>query len=285
MGKNIKVTGTKVGADGSGYFRGSDGKYYYGHPQNGYLTETTQSRQAHSQPTSSDYSRPAGYSGGGGVASGGIIEYLLAGATSVVFLAGLAATFIIGAIVSCVMVWPMYIGQLVDYYASGRAGLAVIVMSAIMAILIGYFVVCACQVFATKRMRSKHYLLVCTLLVIAASILLSILYRDPVQIVEYAIEGVFLGIFPSFLLCFVEHLATKEIRGDREWFITKIARLLCRVCPGHSKGMMIFGVLILLFSAMYTAIRPEWRPVSPMVYVGAGILVIIMGLLAKKKGG
>lgn len=41
----MKVHGTRVGSDGTGYYRGSDGKYYYGNPQNGYLTETIESQK------------------------------------------------------------------------------------------------------------------------------------------------------------------------------------------------------------------------------------------------
>lgn len=46
MNKKIKIEGTRVGADGTGYWRGSDGKFYYGNPsRNGYVTETLEEQQ------------------------------------------------------------------------------------------------------------------------------------------------------------------------------------------------------------------------------------------------
>lgn len=287
MGKNIKITGSKVGSDGTGYYRRNNGRYYYGNPQNSYLTETRQSQQARSRSASSSHSQSSGYSGGG-AASGGVIEYLLGGVASAAFLAGMIATFIICTVVSFVMVWPGYIGLLADCYTSGQVDLAVIILSAIVVFLIGYFIVCVCQVIATKRMRSKHYLLVCTLSMIAPSILFAIVMGDPGRIIEYALQGIIMGVFPCFLLCFVEHVATKKVRGDKEWFISKISRLIGRVFPGHGVGLIIFGVLLLLFAPMYNAlsqVQADLRPfISPAAYAVAGVLVIVMGLLAKKKG-
>lgn len=287
MGKNVKITGSKVGSDGTGYYRGNNGRYYYGNPQNGYLTETRQSQQARSQSASSSYSQSSGYSGGG-AASGGVLEYLLGGVASAALLAGIVATFFIAIVVSLVMVWPYYIGLLADCYTSGRVDLAAIILTAIVAFLIVYFFVCVYQVFATKRMRSKHYLLVCTLSMTAPSILFAIAMGDPGKIIEYALQGIILGVFPCFLLCFVEHVVTKKVRRDKEWFITKISRLVGRVFPGHGVGLIIFGVLLLLFAPMYNAlsqVQTDLSPfISPAAYAVAGVLVIIMGALAKKKG-
>ena len=287
MGKNIKITGTKVGSDGSGYYRGNNGRYYYGNPQNGYLTETRQSQQAHSRSASSSHSQSSGYSGGG-AASGGVIEYLLGGIASAAFLAGIVATFFICTAVSLVMAWPYYINLLASYYTSGQVDLAVIIMTAIVVFLIGYFFVCVYQVFATKRMKSKHYLLVCTLSMIAPSILFAVLLGRQGEIIEPALQGILMSVFPCFLLCFVEHIATKKVRGDKEWFISKISRLVGRVFPGHGVGLIIFGVLLLLFAPMYNALSQAQAelppPISPAAYAVAGVLVIVMGALAKKKG-
>ena len=287
MGKNIKITGSKVGSDGTGYYRGNDGKYYYGNPQNGYLTETRQSQQARSQSASSSYSQSSGYSGGG-VSSGGVIEGLLGGIASAAFLAGIVATFFICVAASLVMAWPYYINLLASYYTSGQVDLAVIIMTAVVVFLIGYFFVCVYQVFATKRMRSKHYLLVCTLSMIVPSILFAVLLGRQGEIIEPALQGIIMSVFPCFLLCFVEHIATKKVRGDKEWFISKISRLVGRVFPGHGVGLIIFGVLLLLFAPMYTALSQAQAelppPISPAAYAVAGVLVIVMGALAKKKG-
>ena len=42
----MKVRPTWTDAAGNGYYRGSDGKYYYGNVKNGYLRETIQERNA-----------------------------------------------------------------------------------------------------------------------------------------------------------------------------------------------------------------------------------------------
>ena len=38
--RRIWVRGTRVGSDGTGRYRGEDGKYYYGNARNGYVTKT-----------------------------------------------------------------------------------------------------------------------------------------------------------------------------------------------------------------------------------------------------
>ena len=38
--RRIWVLGTRVGSDGTGRYRGEDGKYYYGNPQNRCLTRS-----------------------------------------------------------------------------------------------------------------------------------------------------------------------------------------------------------------------------------------------------
>lgn len=38
--KIIRAKQTYAGSDGTGYFRGENGKYYYGNAQNGYVTKT-----------------------------------------------------------------------------------------------------------------------------------------------------------------------------------------------------------------------------------------------------
>ena len=61
--KKIDATATRTGADGTGYYQGSDGRYYYGNPQNGYLTETEQSKAYRAReegvPSQLGSSRPA----------------------------------------------------------------------------------------------------------------------------------------------------------------------------------------------------------------------------------
>ena len=295
MGNKIKVTGTKVGADGTGYFRGNDGKYYYGNPQNGYLTETRQSQQARAQkqaaPSSSGHGGTASAAGGCGV---GIIEGLFAGAVSVIWTAGMIAIFFILLIVSVVTVWPMFIGRLAGYYQAGNADLMVVIMSAVAIFLIGYFLLSVIRVCQTKTMRSRRFIIVCIIAMAIPAIPVGLILGSPAMIPQFAIEGAILSILPAFLLCFVEHLATKQIRRDKEWFATKIARLINRVFPFHSKGMIVFGVLVLLFSGLFnflldlsdaSAYFYKSGGPSPAATLAMGILFIIAGITSKKKEG
>ena len=55
--KWVKIEGTKVGADGTGYFRGLNGRYYYGNLKNGYLRETNQSRAARERRAAAQQNR------------------------------------------------------------------------------------------------------------------------------------------------------------------------------------------------------------------------------------
>lgn len=295
MGRNIKVTGTKVGSDGSGYFRGNDGKHYYGNPQNGYLTETEQSRRAHAGSQAAPPARS--YSGGGGIGGGGgdvgIIEVLFAAVESAVIMAFAAALFLIALAVSIIFAWPNYINLLAEYYQRGQADLMVIMMSAVVIFLIGYFLWSVFKVCTTKRMRSRRYIIVCAIAMVVPAVPVGLFLGQLSLIPSYAFQGIVMSVFPAFILCWVEHVATKEIRGDSEWFISKIARLTARVFPFHSIGMIVFGVFVLLGGVQYKALLnlsditrnlPTNIMTDPMTVVVAGILFIIMGIIAKKKG-
>lgn len=295
MGRNIKVTGTKVGSDGSGYFRGDDGKYYYGNPQNGYLTETEQSRRAHAGSQAASPARS--YSGGGGVGGGdagiGIIEVLFAAVESAMIMAFVAALFLIALVVSVVLAWPNYISLLASYYQRGQFDLMVVIMSAVVIYLIGYFLWSVVKVCTTKRMRSRRYIIVCAIAMAIPAIPVGLFVGQPTMFISYALQGIIMSVLPAFVLCWVEHMATKEIRGDSEWFISKIARLTARVFPFRSTGMIVFGVFVLLGGVQYKALLglsditrdlPTDIMTNPMTVVVTGVLLIVMGIIAKKKG-
>lgn len=294
MGRNVKVTGTKVGADGSGYFRGDNGKMYYGNPQNGYLTETEQSRRAHAgsqaAPPARSYSG-GGRSGGGGATTG--IEYLLDAVGAAAIVAAVVAMYLIALIAAVVFVWPDYVGRLLSYYQRGQADLMVIMMSAVVIFLIGYFLWSAYKVVATKRMQSKRYIIVCAVAMAVPAVPVGLFIGSPTMFISYAFQGIVMSVLPAFVLCWVEHVATKEIRRDREWFVSKVARLIARVCPCHSTGMIVFGVFALLGGALCRALfeasgvigeASENIVTNPMSIVVTGILFIIMGIIAKRKG-
>lgn len=291
MGNKIKVTGTKVGADGTGYFRGNDGNYYYGNPQNGYLTKTKQSQRAQSQAAAPSCASSGGSSGGGGDCGVGIIEGLLAGAISAVVAAGMIATLFIALALSVTMLWPQYISQLAGYYQRGQADLMVVIMSAVIVFLIGYFLISAVRVLQTKQMRSRRYMVVCIVAMTVPAIPVGIFIGSPGMIPLFALNAIAMSVLPAFLLCFIEHIATKTIRGDKEWFITKIARLVNRVFPFHSTGMKIFGVLVILFSGLtkfafdLTQVPDESDVLRPIAFLITGILLIAAGIVSKKKEG
>lgn len=196
--------------------------------------------------------------------------------------------FLVMLVVSVVSAWPSYMGKLMRYYTEGPLDLSVIIMSAVVVFLIGYFILCVYQVISTKRMKSKRYIIVCIISMTMPFVPIGLLLGLPDLIFGVALQGVVMSTFPAFILCFVEHLATKELRGDKEWFITKISRLVSRVfIIGHSTGMIVFGVLVLIFSAVYSSAfdavaAPSGSMPGPMACAAMGILFIVMGRFAKK---
>lgn len=295
MGDKIKLTPTKLNADGTGYYRGTDGRQYYGHPQNGYVVETEQSkraRAAQSQAAAPSQSYASGIASGGGGGCGiGIIEGLLGGTISAIWLIGMTVAFFVLLALSVVMVWPWYIKMLAEYFQRGQADFMVVLTSAAVAFLIFYLILSIIKVFKTKKMRSRRYILVSIITMTVPSLPVGLLLGQLELIPTFAFAGAVLSILPAFILCWVEHLATKEIRGDKEWFATKIARLLSRVFPFHTTGMIVVGVIVILFSGILkfafdsTGAQPIGIGTGPMTYTITGILLIIGGLVVKKKDG
>lgn len=239
MGNKIKLTPTKLNADGTGYYRGTDGRQYYGHPQNGYVVETEQSRRARgagNQSVTPAYSSQSStYSYGSNVSAEEAWETLKFSIIFSILLAKWAAPkvkvlltwcFFIAVAASALMIWPMYINQLAGYYREGRADLMVVIMSIVVAYLIVYFVLSVCKVLATKKMRSRRYVVVCIIAMTAPAVLVGLFLGQPSLILTFAFNGIAMSLLPAFLLSIIEFAATKEIRGDNEWYIAKIARLL-----------------------------------------------------------
>ena len=237
MANKIKVTPTKLGSDGTGYYRGSNGRYYYGNAQNGYLTETRQSQQARGagrQSAAPAYSsQSSGYSADTSAEEAWemlkysiIFSILLAKWAAPKAKILLAWGFFITVAVSALIIWPMYINQLAGYYIEGRADLMVIIMSAVVIFLIIYFLLAVCKVLATKKMRSRRYVVVCIIAMTAPAVLVGLFLGQPSLILSFAVNGIVMSLLPAFILSVIEYTVTKGIRGDNEWYIAKIMRLL-----------------------------------------------------------
>lgn len=66
----LDVKATRTDSAGNGYYRASDGYYYYGNAQNGYLTETEETRRLKAAQNSSSHSQSGSYSGRSASAGG-----------------------------------------------------------------------------------------------------------------------------------------------------------------------------------------------------------------------
>lgn len=67
----MKVTPTRTDSRGTGYYRGENGRYYYGNPRNGYMKETRESARQHENAARKtydsvnwDFDSPSFHSGG-----------------------------------------------------------------------------------------------------------------------------------------------------------------------------------------------------------------------------
>ncbi len=297
----MKIHGTKVGSDGTGYYRGSDGKYYYGNPQNGYLTETIQSQKQVAQMASVP---ELGYGDMNGAYSspisceGGFLESVMvavAGIAAAALMAAILIAVIISSIIyCCISVWPFYFRILMESYRGGAIDLATILVTIMFVSLLVYFISNAYIIISKRQMRSKHFLFVCT---IVMTILLSIvsLMAGGLTLgvfINNVLNGVAMASLPVFMLCFFEHLITKELRGDKRWFITRISMLISIIFIGHETGMIIFGILALIggwfFNLIYKSVGIELGGVwdmSPQIIMVVGIISVVMGILAKKNKG
>lgn len=304
----MKVQGTKVGSDGTGYYRGSDGKYYYGNPQNGYLKETIESqRQSEQVSGTKNYGNMGGTSATGSpdstIGDGG----LLIQAAGVVAASSFMATVIVAALIIAIVFsvlssWPRIIGILVECYKARTIDFAVILLTAVIAFLVVYFVINTYIVITKKEMRSKHFWLVSTIVLsillailnlLASNIIAALIGGYAISIVfNSALYGVSLSSLPTFFLCFVEHVATKKIRGDKQWFITKISKIISRFFGGHTVIMIILGVLVVLLGlflywgfGLLDLLDYEDATIKylPHTFVAVGITSVVMGILASKK--
>lgn len=99
----IKVRPTRTDAAGNGYYRGTDGKYYYGNVKNGYLKETIQERNQRLARESAAREKSGGSAGARGKGNAGgtvsLAEQAELGA------AGTSALGVFGSILTAIVVF------------------------------------------------------------------------------------------------------------------------------------------------------------------------------------
>ena len=283
MGR-IKVTPTRTGIDGSGYYRGADGKYYYGNPRNGYVTETIQSQKAREDRLQAErdayneqhrpYPRPA-------VApptqASFIESLLLAIITTVLLFRAIAALAVGFVLMFGVIAWPWYINMLAGFYMSGRGDWSVILMTVILIAVIGYYAFCVREVLVGKGIRSRRFMIVCTGTMVAPFVVYGVIMHDLGQITSNGLWGIVLGVIPALVLTYLEHRAAQEVPQGVEWFGFRVARLVTRVCPFGSLGMFVLGAV--MFAIAVAGLQLLQSVMTCAMFTVLGLIMILIGLV------
>ncbi len=285
-----KVWGTRTDSTGTGYYRGDNGKYYYGNPRNGFLTETIDEqnkRRAREEANKkADAPQPVQQNTSGGRSGGG--SYGLDLFEFIASTAGLATVlcvcFLFGLFTALLVSWPRYISVLVDCYSQGIIDLPLIMVTGSVLFQTVYFLVCAASSIKSKVRKSARYLITCTIVTTVLHSVFNLLggALDIGSLLINALNGLSLACIPAFLLAFVDHIATKKIRGDKEWFITKVSRVFCRFFPFHSVGVLIVGIGTFPVAGMTQLVGGLGSFKDAAIFTMGGLL-ILMGILGRKK--
>ena len=291
--KWVKIEGTKVGADGTGYFRGINGRYYYGNLKNGYLRETNQSRAARERRAAAQRNHSpdllddiddslSTFSEWEPITFGDIFALLFMSAAVAFFAVAIVIFMVFYGIT---FIWPTYIGSIVRNFARGTVDPPLVLMAASVVFLLAYFLFCSYTVFSKKSPRTKQYLVVGT---IGATILLAMIRVlsgnvSMGEIFEALFVSVALSALPALVLCFFGHLVTKEQRGDQRWFITRVAKLISPVFIGHSTGLIIFGAIVAVVGLGLSALPKSDVDVQHIcvAFMAMGVLFLAMGIIDK----
>lgn len=296
MGRKINLQGTKVGADGTGYFRGDDGNYYYGNQQNGYLTETEHSAKQRARKDSGNGSATAASTGTAVSSSGSLFE-ACSSLLATVAGAAIAACVLISIIIMmiCIFVigaWPFYLGSFFYYLVNGIKSLELFIIPVVTVLVAVIFKNSISKVKATKEMQSKEFIKKCTIAVAIPYIVLDLLtfHIGIFEILENLFTGLLLSCLPAFILCYVEHQETKELRGDEQSFLEKISKMIAGAFIGHSTGLLVVGTVTVVVSVVIFLLGLASGMIEGVVALGlfacaiaaVGILEIVMGKLSKR---
>lgn len=296
--KWAKLKGTKVGADGTGYYRGTNGRYYYGNPKNGYVRETYQSVAEREKRAAAQQDRsPDIYDSMFDAVANNLGEVklrpqdiIISTILSVALITFAAVTFVMYVIFyGTLYSWPHYVRETIQNFARGAFDLPLILMLITLVFMLAYFSFCVHEVLSKRITRTMRYAVVS---IIGATVLLAFvrIFSGYIGLAEF-LEAVFiaasLSALPSLILCFLGHLVTKEQRGDQRWFITRASKFICPAFIGKSTGMIVFGLLMfllgLLLSIFYKADAPASAQAVRNTFFVMGVVCSAMGIIDKVK--
>lgn len=192
--------------------------------------------------------------------------------------------------------WSSLIGFIINNYAAVSSEMDIKMAIASLAIVAVYFIYCILVISIKKSKRSVRFLITCTVVIaLVNSISQYMLNSFSGEIVfVLVVAGIWLAITPTLILCFVEHLATKKLRGDKRWFITRISEWVGKYFIWHHTGLIVFGTIIIalgiisLFSERFEDYSnlfegfTRLRSVSVTTFALGG-LNIIMGIIVRFK--
>ena len=295
--KKIDATATRTGADGTGYYQGSDSRYYYGNPQNGYLTETEQSQAYRAReegvPSQLGSSRPAynynasAPSSGSGSFLDRVAEFVVCSVLTVKILFWVLSFLAIFAALSALFFgtlysWPFFVRLLVLDFANGIVNPGRILVMVVLLALIAYFAFCSYTVFTKRVSRLKQFLIPSAVVAVLLALVSSRGGQNSSDFFVLLIMSFALLALPTLLLCFFEHLITKEQRGDQQWFIVRVAKRIGPFLPGKSTGMIIFGAIIAALGVLCPVMHIGGLFVTVNLVLEGGLLAA-MGILCKVK--
>lgn len=289
----MKVTPTCVGFDGVGYFRGENGKYYYG--TMGKTLTCIDRKPDPPKPPEPDVfdamdealTQSLASRGMDGV---GVIGNLFALIVSALF--GIASAAFIGVVIAYMLImvpiifmfsvillpWPFFLEVVVHDLQRGAFGVPDIIVLGATAALAVFLVICIAEVLTGKGMRMKRCFLVHTVVMTLVNGLfaLATVSLSPMVL----LKGMALAVLPTLIVAFCEHLVTKDQRNDRRWFITRIGECVIPYFPGHSIGMLLLGAISVFFAVKA---MPREDFMVFLAFIIPGVLVFIIGLQARLK--
>lgn len=264
-----RVTPTRVGSDGTGYYRDSNGTYYYGNPQNGYLTKTQaeQQRNAAQRPASVAASSQSVGSVGGGHS---FLLSVIAGIGIWSFLIYLGFWMLL--LMSLVQLWPNLLLSLVMSWAGMDLTPDCVLRTVNMAAVIMLFVhgVRHGRVYAGNTYRFVKYTVLITA---ASSILIDLLsgsfgFWSPIGGVE---DGLQLAVAPGLIFHFVLYHRS----GGRR-YLHELAIVLRHIFPVPRMILKIFGIVCTLVAvaglAIFITSSAFW------LNIVAAILILLIGI-------
>ena len=255
--KIIRAKQTYAGSDGTGYFRGENGKYYYGNAQNGYVTKTLDQQrrdadeaaiQAQTDREQADIQSQIESYHAMRYARDHSPEARQARA-AVTFAAGvslgafLAPVFYIFA---CLLVmsslqdtWPTLLEELFFQYASGRADAATVLHTVNALAVMALFVWNLRGAWA-GRQRTRWFavpaVLLTSALYMAAETIGGPFY--PLHLIFHTAYAMQLASLPALILYYVGFRRS----GGRQ-FLRGIAQRLWDLMPGHGATFRVIGGL------------------------------------------